>query len=749
MLKTIITLLLFVLPITTSCLQQAKNNFNFGFEKFDRSKGMPDHWINWSTKGYTLKLDSIVRHSGRCSLLIESESTRAEGSFGCAAFTIPADYKGENIEVRAYMKMDNISEGQIGLMLRIDGPAGGLQFENLQEKDIHGTSDWTQYSVKLPLPENATVIYIGPILSGTGRLWTDDIQVLIDGKEINKALHKSSVSYKAREDHEFDEESSVKQIELTPGKTDDLVLLGKLWGFLKYYHPAIAKGNYNWDYELFRILPKILNSKSKTERNEILSKWVDKLSKKEKIVSAGSIINEPDSLISLKPDLNWITCDSIIGKKLPLQLKAIQSAQKPDHNYYIGFVQGIGNPVIQNENSYTGEIVHKDAGYRLLSLYRYWNIIEYFYPNRNLIGRNWDDVLKDFIPEFIEADSAGSYILTVLKLVAEINDTHANIWGYNQVLENLRGSYYAPVNVMFIEGKAVITGNINDVLSKNSGLRIGDIITSINRISIDSIIKKQLPYTPASNYPTQLRIIASNLLRSSDSIELITYKRDNIERSIQIKCYPPSRLGNNKPEWSKDTCFKMVTPQIAYINPGSIKNNYLPSIIKNVEKTRGLIIDMRCYPSEFIVFSLGEFLMPEPVPFVKFSVTNLKAPGLFMFTDPLQVGSQNKNYYKGKVIIIVNEITQSQAEYTTMAFRKAPGAIVIGSTTAGADGNVSFFKLPGSINTAISGIGVFYPDGTGTQRVGIVPDIFIRPTIKGISEGRDELLDEAVRLIGK
>ena len=84
-----------------------------------------------------------------------------------------------------------------------------------------------------------------------------------------------------------------------------------------------------------------------------------------------------------------------------------------------------------------------------------------------------------------------------------------------------------------------------------------------------------------------------------------------------------------------------------------------------------------------------------------------------------------------------------------MAFRRAPGATVIGSTTAGADGNVSEFPLPGLIRTMISGIGIYFPDGKETQRTGIVPDIEVKPTIKGILEGRDELLEKAKDLINK
>ena len=47
----------------------------------------------------------------------------------------------------------------------------------------------------------------------------------------------------------------------------------------------------------------------------------------------------------------------------------------------------------------------------------------------------------------------------------------------------------------------------------------------------------------------------------------------------------------------------------------------------------------------------------------------------------------------------------------------------------------------------MSGIGVFYPDKHPTQRVGILPDIEVRPTIGGIGAGRDEVLEAAIRQI--
>ncbi|QQD11601.1 hypothetical protein JAZ75_13250 [Sphingobacterium sp. UDSM-2020] len=96
---------------------------------------------------------------------------------------------------------------------------------------------------------------------------------------------------------------------------------------------------------------------------------------------------------------------------------------------------------------------------------------------------------------------------------------------------------------------------------------------------------------------------------------------------------------------------------------------------------------------------------------------------------------------------MVNEISQSQSEYTAMALRALPNSLIVGNTTAGADGDVSYINLPGGISTTISGLGIYYPDGRETQRVGIVPDIIVNPTISGVKSGKDEVLDKAVEIL--
>ncbi|MGB3079913.1 MAG: S41 family peptidase [Saprospiraceae bacterium] len=730
--------------LSLSYCQSAKKTagFNLGFEKISPDQKLPDDWIKWGS-GYDLIIDTLVRKSGKISMLIQPSGEKSANTFGCIAHAIPAMYAGKEIEVRAYMKLINVADGVIGLMLRIDGESGPLGFENMMDKKIEGTSDWKLYSVKLPYPENAKNIYIGALLSGTGQLWVDDFQVLIDGKDPLYAKVKKGTEYKAVHDKEFDKGSGIASITLSESKIQDLVLLGKIWGFIKYYHPAVADGEYNWDYELFRILPKFLEAKTMTERNSVLYKWISQLGK---IKDSNDNKLNTDT-IKILPDLAWIDSPDI-EDKLKSKLNEIRLAKRTESHYYIGLVPGVGNPVFKNENRYA-DMIYPDAGFRLLSLYRYWNIIQYYFPDKHLIGENWNNVLKEFIPKYLAASDTLDYKLTVLSLIARVHDTHANIWGRDDVLSNYKGINYAPLEVSFIENKAVVTDYFDQDLGEKSGLKKGDIIEAVDNRRVDEIINEKLQYTPASNYPTQLREIANDLLRTNDSLLTIVYNHDGVSSPKQIECFGSRKINPYMKYQKRDTCFKLITPDIAYIYPGTIKNDYLPAIMPEVLKTKGLIIDFRSYPSDFIVFSLGKYLLSEPRSFVKFSNGSITTPGLFTMQKELKVGEKNEDYYKGKVVIIVNETTQSSAEYHTMAFRTVPGAMVIGSTTAGADGNVSQFYLPGGISTMISGIGVYYPDGKETQRIGIVPDIEIKPTIKGIKEGRDELLEKAIEIINE
>lgn len=513
----------------------------------------------------------------------------------------------------------------------------------------------------------------------------------------------------------------------------DLALLCKIWGFLKYYHPVVGAGTYNWDDELLIIMKKVLNTSSATERNTLLSEWIESLGVLES--TDDYVIPFSDDQIKYLPDLDWIEYRTELGSNLSARLISTRNAYKQrKSNKYISHAQDVGNPQFLKESTYSS-MSYSDDGIKLIALFRYWNIIEYFFPHKFLADEDWDEVLEASIPEFIDAKGVLNYKLACLKLIGKINDTHGYIVNDVDLFKHWGGNY-PRVKISFIEDKVVVTKYAQDA---DQTLKIGDVIRKVNGTDVSEWIVRNKDYFPASNAPVQLRDMCYSLLRTNSASVRVEIERNGEIITETVNCYP------YPPQFSQPSSHKWITPEIGYIYCASI-NNDVDQFMSLFKNSKGIVIDLRCYPSEFVVFSLGGYFSQTSTPFARFTRGNITYPGLFSFTESISVRGTG-NYYQGKVVVLINEETQSQAEYTTMAFRCAPNVTVIGSTTAGADGNVSSIILPGNILTYISGIGVYYPNGEETQRIGIIPDIEVKPTIQGIRDNRDEILDKALEII--
>lgn len=544
---------------------------------------------------------------------------------------------------------------------------------------------------------------------------------------------------------EFANSSNIVIEQLDSMQIENLTNLGLIWGFLKYYHPNIAKGNYNWDYELFKIFPEILKSENNIHRDSIFIEWINGLGKFAENKKEISIKKE----IKLAPDLGWIESSGFSNELTSLLIKVKNSKRHRKH-HYVGYYF-TGNPKFKNEEPYPN-MLYPNAGFRLLALYRYWNIIQYFFPYKNLIECDWKEVLKEFVPKIVNTNNGTEYALTILELIERIHDSHAITLNHNYSLANHFGKFSASVELTFIENQPVVTGFYNENLGRDTGMEIGDVITKINHVSVAEIIDGLLKYTPASNYPGKLRNLAKNMLRTNDSIIHVEFIRDNKPQNKVLRVFSDDKHDlYHVYSKEKDTCLEFIDDGIAYLDYSVLENKHIPKIWKKIKNTKGLILDIRNGTSgDFPVLLFCQYLLPTKTPFfLKSTTKHYSIPGLFTIEKGYNVGRKNKNYYKGKIIILVNKNTQSTGEFQTMAYRVHPNAVVVGSATAGADGNVSKFYLPGGIETWISGIGVYYPDGSETQRIGIVPDVEVKPTVQGIRERRDEVLEKAIELVNR
>jgi len=565
------------------------------------------------------------------------------------------------------------------------------------------------------------------------------VQVAILAAGCSDPVETDSSQPPAVEDHEFDAGSAVDDRQVTEIQVENLALLAKVWGFAKYHDPRVTGGSQNWDYELFRALPPVLAATDRGTAADALVTWLDGFGS----VPACSPCAQLPSGAHLLPDNDWIEDGGKLGAALSHRLVDMyQNRRVATAQLYVAFAPNVGNPDFTAEARYAN-LPSPDAGYRLLALFRFWNIIQYWFPYRDVMGEDWDGVLREFIPVMMGPMDGDAYRLALIRLIARVHDTHANIWSDLQV-QPPTGDDEAPVILRFVEGRPVVAGYSHDQQRPATGLQVGDEIHSIDGVPVESIVDSLRPYYPASNEAARLRGVALKLTRGSGPV---TLEGVGASRAFgtTVSRVPRSTLSLAS-AYTHDLpgeTFRMLTDSVAYLKLSSVQAASAADYIGEAQGARVLVIDIRNYPSEFVVFALGGHLVEGPQPFARFTKADPANPGAFLWTAPV-AHTPREPGFTGSVVILVDETTQSQAEYTTMAFRVAPDAIVVGSTTAGADGNVSRIPLPGDVEGMISGIGVFYPDGTPTQRIGIVPDLVVRPTVEGIRAGRDEVLEAGV-----
>lgn len=535
---------------------------------------------------------------------------------------------------------------------------------------------------------------------------------------------------------EFNGKSGIS-IEITnKEELNKLSKLGRVWGFMKYHHPEITSGNYNWDDELFLILPSYLKTENKIEEDSLLTKWILDFGP----LSPNKTLKIPSSNSLIKPNHDWWKNYS---KELQIQLQTVYESRNNGDQYYVK-LDNISKPVFNNEATYADQ-QYPDDGCRLLSVYRYWNTINYFFPSKYLTDNPWDSILEKYINLGINAQNELEYELAILQLTTEIDDSHAYFHGDIKKTFHWKGLYFSPVQIKYIENKYIVTNFFIDSISSKLNIKKGDAIAKINNKDVTQILKEKKKYYPSSNLSEYYAKISLDLLRSEEKQIDITLSREGVEFDIQLPLFIYADLN---PYYSKNNkkSYELRSDNIGYINIGNLQRKDINELKKKLYNSNGIIIDLRIYPKDFTVFKLGSFLTDEKTPFVKFLTGNTSNPGEFTFESSKYI-LPKKNTFKGPVILIINEATFSSGEYHAMAFKSGKNVIAIGSKTAGADGNISEIVLPGNLKSNISGLGVYYPDGTETQRIGIVPDIEIKPTVQGIVDGRDELMEKAIDLI--
>ena len=517
---------------------------------------------------------------------------------------------------------------------------------------------------------------------------------------------------------------------------EKLASAAQIWGFLKYYHPEVGKGTYNWDQQLLDILPNVERASDRESLSTVYMDWLDTLGPVEECRKCTK--ESGKDYFNKNFNLGWIETNRSFSEELSKRLRYIeQNRFQGKHFYARPKSKQVGNLELHNEVAQV-DFDWSNQNHRLLIAFKYWNFIEYFFPYKYQTDIPWSEVLKQVIPEFKKASKESEFQKAFAHLLVQINDGH----GYYNFTKKPR---WIPNHIEYIEGQFVVNRNWTDSIAQFSDLKKGDILLRLDGVSMKELESKRMVLQYGSNDMAKKMRIAL-YFGLADGQESLTYtvQRDSDTLEIRVPTFQVKEFNRAKKAPVK---WRIDKDSIGYVNMGQITVKEALKAMEELKNTKGIIFDVRNYPKGTL-YAITRSLIPEQREFFKVVRPDYNYPGKFYWDTGRPVGLKKpKHVYTGKVIILANEWTQSHAEFTVMALQTADDALTIGSQTAGADGNICRVDLGDGLVTAFSGIGIFYPDGTETQRKGVKIDMIVRPTISGIREGKDEVLQTAIALI--
>jgi len=218
---------------------------------------------------------------------------------------------------------------------------------------------------------------------------------------------------------------------------DSVKLAGicKVWGLIKHYSNKVQRKKIEWDNVLITKYPEIKKSNNFESFNRIIIELLDTATEKKydikankkfrKIVFANQL-QLLDNFRFLNDTINnksiisfsWIN-DSMFSEQVKDELIELIINYSPKRNKYLS-----GEIVVKHSESSLLELDSISEPYRALSLFRYWNNINYYFPYKKISDSNWDSVLVEFISPILNAKNYNDYVFQLLSLNSRINDSH-------------------------------------------------------------------------------------------------------------------------------------------------------------------------------------------------------------------------------------------------------------------------------------------------------------------------------------
>lgn len=558
---------------------------------------------------------------------------------------------------------------------------------------------------------------------------------------------------------------------------DNLITFAKVYGYVKYFHPSDEATQIDWQKFSIYGATQISNCKSKEEIVNTLSDLFKPI--------APSIVFSTDSVDCVIDEIMLTPADTTgchitfwqhqgvsIGMAMNNQVYISQRTYRNGEAPLFEYEPSIGESITKeiadgiwcnipiavycdsqftypvSDHEKLEELMEElesvrdpdpeNLFVRLGNSINAYNVFQHFYPYFDVVEVDLEDELRKALTKSKADSTARDHLITLEQFTAPLKDGHIGVYNENSAIY-----FVPPISWEWIEDKLIITKYSGDI----DPISVGDEVTKIDgenpKDHFENIYSRISAGTVGwLKYKANEKSLQGE--RSSKiSLEI------NGATSIELERYiNPYRQDDN------DTIarYRHMGDGIWYLNLDVIEMDTINALMSELEQSKAIICDLRGYPNgnhDFIRhfmsvndtskswMQIPQIIYPDHKKVVGYSSYNWME-----FMKP-------KNPYLGdkNIVFIIDGRAISYAESYMGFVEGYELATIIGQPTAGTNGNVNMFRLPGGYRITWTGMKVLKHDGSQHHGIGILPEIYVEKTIQGVKDGRDEFLEKALELV--
>ncbi len=366
---------------------------------------------------------------------------------------------------------------------------------------------------------------------------------------------------------------------------------------------------------------------------------------------------------------------------------------------------------------------------RLAAVALAWNVFQHFYPYFDVVEADWPGALRRALQSASTDRDDLAFLATLRRLVAELHDGHGNVFYAGEP-----APFVPPIVWSWIESKLVVTVG-------GAGLERGDIVGKVNgRPAAEALAERELYIsgaTPQWKRYHAVRVLLAGPQDSELTVEVAGRGSVPLRRTV-----PVAETREPRPDRVAE-----LRPGIIYVDLDRVNDQEFNAALPRLEASPGIVFDLRGYP-RVTPATIGH-LLDQPVTCAQWHIP------VVLYPDRRNMTFEFSNWpvppqaprLRAKVAFLTDGRAISYAETYLGIIEHYKLAAIVGEPTAGTNGNVNPFTLPGGYRVSWTGMKVLKHDGSAHHGVGIQPTVRVSRTVRGVREGRDEVLEAAMKLV--